>query len=208
MKNRFLLCLVGLIISSITLFASDNGNTNRRINLGVTGGLSQCSSLSGDVYGGVILPFNPNKTEINFGYTYFKNSTDYSGVKDLEFNSHGLFIEGNYYLIKGLYGGLKFAINFNWVDNQSQKKFEAYPDIDSPTFFPGIAGYGHVGYYLPMGDTFGIKLQGQIGLHNYKIAQGCLLIDNSSSDLRNVQHGIERHAELLYNLSIGLTFRL
>jgi len=59
-----------------------------------------------------------------------------------------------------------------------------------------------------MGDTFGIKLQGQIGLHNYKIAQGYLLIDNSSSDLRNVQHGIERHAELLYNLSIGLTFRL
>lgn len=208
MKNRFLLCFIGLTITSITVFGSDKDSTKIRMALGATGGLSQYSSLSGDIYGGVIIPFNLNKAEINFGYTYLKNGTDYSGVKDLEFNSHGLFIEGNYYLIKGLYGGLKFAINFNWVDNESQKKFDIYPDTDSPTFFSGIAGYGHIGYYQPIGENFGIKLQGQIGFHNYKISEGWLLIDNSSNDLRDAQHGIESHAELLYNLSLGLTFRL
>jgi len=88
------------------------------------------------------------------------------------------------------------------------KKNLKFTQIDSPTFFSGISGYGHLGYHLPIGQHIGIKLQGQIGLHNYKIAQGWLLIDNSSSDVRSAQFGIERHARFLYNLSIGLVFKL
>jgi hypothetical protein len=208
MKIKLLICITGLIFFSNSLSASDTDSTKMRISLGATGGISQINSLSGDIYGGLIIPINTNKLETNFGYLFFKNNTDYSGVKDLQFRSHGLFMEGNYYFTKGFYGGARFAINFNWVDKESQEKFEIYPDTDSPTFFSGIAGYGHLGYHLSIGEKFGIKLQGQIGLHNYKIAEGWLLIDNSSSDVRNAQFGIERHAELLYNLSIGLTFKL
>ncbi len=208
MKIKLLICITGIIFFSNSLSASDADSTKMRMALGVNGGISQNNSLSGDIYGGVVIPINKNRLETNFGYSFFKNITDYGGVKELQFSSHGLFLEGNYYFTEGFYGGARFAINFNWVDKESQEKFEIYPDTDSPTFFSGIAGYGHLGYHLSIGEKFGIKLQGQIGLHNYKIAEGWLLIDNSSSDVRNAQFGIERHAELLYNLSIGLTFKL
>ncbi len=208
MKFKLLICITGLIFISSSLSASNTDSVKVKIILGLNGGISQSNSLSGDIYGGAIIPINTNKLETNFGYSFFKNNTDYSGVKELHFSSHGLFIEGNYYFTEGFYGGARFSVNFNWVDKESQEKFEIYPDIDSPTFFSGIAGYGHLGYHLSIGENIGIKLQGQIGLHNYKISEGWLLIDNSSSDVRNAQFGIERHAELLYNLSIGLTFKL
>lgn len=207
MKIKQLICITGLIFFTSSLSASNSNDAKMRISFGAAGGISQHSSLSGDIYGGLVVPVNRNKLETNFGYSFFKNNTDYSGVKDLLFSSHGLFIEGNYYFTEGFYGGARFAINFNWVDKESQEKFKNYPDTDSPTFFPGTAGFAHLGYHLPISKKIGIKLQGQIGLHNYKITEGWLLID-TSDDARNAQYGIERHAELLYNLSIGLTFKL
>jgi hypothetical protein len=208
MKNTLLICLLGLTMFSNSSFGSDSERTSRRGALGVTGGLSQHGSFSGDIYGGANVPINKINIEVNGGYSYFKNSTDYQGVKDLQFDSHGLFVEGNYFIDRGLYCGIRFALNFNWVDKVSQEKFDNFPDVDSPTFFSGIAGYGHLGYYQLIGKNIGLKLQGQIGLHNYKISEGWLLVNNSDDDIRNEQFGIERHAEVLYSLSVGLVFRL
>ena len=205
-SNYLVTFLIGLIMFSLPAFGSNQDSTKISFSLGISGGLAQYNSFSGDLYGGVTIPFQDKKAEINLGYLYFVSNTDYEDIQDLEFSSHGLFLEGNYYLKKGFYTGLRFAVNFNWVDKESQKKFDNIPDIDSPTFFSGIAGYGQLGLCLPIGNKLGIKLQGQIGIHNYQIAQGWLLIDNSNSDLRKAEIGIYRHAALLYNLSVGLTY--
>jgi len=128
MKIKLLICITGLTFLSNSLSASDTDNTKMRLILGVTGGISQNNSLSGDIYGGATILINTNKLETNFGYSFFKNNTDYSGVKGLHFSSYGLFMEGNYYFTEGFYGGARFAINFNWVDKKSQEKFEVYPN--------------------------------------------------------------------------------
>ncbi len=208
MTQKILFFLTGLLILANASFASATDKQNVRIILGFTGGVSQQNSLSGDIYGGIIMPVDKSKIELNCGYSFFKNNTNYSRIEDLEFSSHGLFMEGNYYIIDKLYGGLRFAVNFNWINKESQQKFNKYPDIDSPTFFSGLAGYAHLGYHQPITKKIGVKLQGQMGIHNYKIAEGSVLIDNSSSDIINLQFGIERHTELLYNVSISLTFKI
>jgi hypothetical protein len=205
--NRLFICILGLIMISTALSASVTDSTKNNVTLGISAGLAQNTSFSADVFVESILPIHSHNFGMSFGYLHFKNTTDYSGVKDLEFSSHGLFTEGNYYFSDAFYGGLRFALNFNWVVGESQKKFDDVPDIDSPTFFTGIAGYMHLGYHQPIGKNIGIKLQGQIGLHNYKIAQGWLLVDNSSDDIRNAQFGIEKHAAFLYNLNVGFTYK-
>jgi len=208
MGIRLFRCTLGLIMISTALSASVTDSTRSNMTLGITAGLAQNTSFSADVFVESILPIHSHIIGVRFGYLHFKNTTEYSGVKDLEFSSHGLFTEGNYYFTDVFYGGLRFALNFNWVAGESQKKFDDVPDIDSPTFFTGIAGYMHLGYHQPIGKNIGIKFQAQIGLHNYKIAQGWLLIDNSSDEIRNAQLGIEEHAAFLYNLSVGFTYKL
>lgn len=208
MKKGPFMCLTGLIMISTAIFGSVTDSTDNRMSLGITAGLSQNTSFSGDISVEGKIPIHSHKIGVAFGYLHFQNTTDYSGVKDLEFSSHGIFSEGNYYFTERLYGGLRLALNFNWVAGESQKKFDTFPDKDSPTFFTGISKYLHLGYHLPIGKNIGIKLQGQIGLHNYKIAEGWLLINNSGNEIRNAQSGIEQHLEFLYNLSAGFTLKL
>jgi len=208
MKIIFLFCYIGFAFPPNTLFGSDLDSTKTGMSFGVTGGVSQHNSLSADVYVISVIQIFSNSIEGNYGYTYFKNKTSYSGVKDLYFNSHGLFIEGNYYLSKSFFIGTRFVVNFNFVDAKSQNNFKKYSNLDSPTYFSGLAGYGQIGYLHQIGEIFCIKLQGQFGLHAYKITEDWLLIDNSSSELRDAQNGIENHSDFLYNISIGLTVQL
>jgi len=206
MKHKLLISLI-LLIYVASSFAANADSTSSKISIGLTGGLSQNWSNSIDIYGGSVITIRSKKLEVNCGYTHFKNITDYQSVSELEFSSHGVFAESNIYFTEGFFAGLRYAVNFNWVDKLSQEKFEAIPETDAPTFFSGTAGYGQLGYHQQLG-RIGIKVQGQIGIHNYKIAEGWLLIDSSSSDVINSQLGIERHSQLLYNLSVGLTFKL
>ena len=206
MKKIILFCLVGLMFFNNKSFCSDKD----KFSIGLTGGMSQNKSFSGDLYLGTTLSLYSEKLknlEVNTGYSFFSNKTSYRGINNLQFKSHGLFTEGNYYFTEGLYGGLRFAINFNWIDKESQKLFDNQPDIDSPTFFIGTAAYGHIGYYKPMGKNVGIKMQAQIGLHSHKVTQGWQ-IGTSDNPIREAQRGIENHIEFLYNLSIGIVFKL
>ena len=204
MKHRLLIIAIGLISFLNNGIASDLEKSRM---IGLNGGLSQNNFISGDLYVGMALPFEQQNVEVNLGYSFFRNKTEYQGVRDLKFNSHGLFLEGNYFIIHGLYGGVRFALNFNQVDKSSQAKFDDYSIVDSPTFFTGIAGYGQIGYRQPISNKLSLKVQGQVGIHNYKIAEGYILIDNSSYDPRDAQYGIETHADFLYNLSLGLAYR-
>ena len=202
-QKRFVIGLLLVILFANKSLCTERDAREKRFSVGVTGGIAQSNSFSGDLYGALRF----KKNDLNFGYLNFGNKTSYKGVSDLQFKSHGLFVEGNHYLIGGLYTGLRFSVNFNWINKESHKLFDNNPNLDSPTFFSGIAGYGQIGYCHPIGNTFSIKIQTQIGLHNYKISQGWFLIDNSNDDFRNERLGIERHAEILYNLSIGLLFK-
>ena len=205
MGNKLLLILILLLLSVNIMIASDSKKT---FAVGLTGGLSQKNYYSGDLYGGIVLPAGKTSFEANVGYTSFANETSYQGIHDLKFNSHGVFMEGNYFMIKGLYCGLRLALNLNHVTKASQAKFDNYSNIKSPTTFFGQAVYGQVGYYQSLGERFGIKIQGQIGFHNYKISQGWMISSGSDSSLRDEQHGIERHGDFLHNISIGLVLNL
>ena len=79
------------------------------------------------------MPVRKKFFEANAGNTTFVNETSYQGIQDLKFNSHGIFLEGNYFMIKGLYCGLRLAFNLNHVTKDSQAKFDVYTNIDSPT---------------------------------------------------------------------------
>ncbi|MDR2907817.1 MAG: hypothetical protein LBU91_07510 [Bacteroidales bacterium] len=205
-KITLIVGLLGLICFANKSYGAKKDSLKVKLSIGAIGGFAQNSSWSGDLFGGIIIPIKSIKLEANLGYSVFGNKTSYRGVNDVQFVSHGLFLDGNFYIIDGLYIGLKFALNFNWVNKESQKLFDDYPDIDSPTFFPGKAIYGQIGYYLPIGDILGLKFQAQAGLHNYKITEGWFLIDNTDSYLRDDR--IELHAEFLYRLSVGLVFKL
>ena len=205
MKKKLLIGLIGMMLFFTDGIASDS---KKSFAVGLTGGLSQKNYYSGDVYGGLVLPVGKTFFEANAGYTTFVNETSYQAIQDLKFNSHGIFIEGNYFMIKGLYCGLRLAFNLNHVTKDSQAKFDVYPNIDPPTTFFGEAVYGQIGYYQPLGEKLGIKIQGQIGFHNYKITQGWQISSGSGSSLRDEQYGIERHGDLLHNLSIGLVINL
>jgi len=200
-----LIILTGLTLLVTDVIASDSG---KFFAVGATGGISQKSYFSGDLYGGIILPVGKTSFEANVGYTTFANETSYQGVQELKFNSHGIFLEGNYYMIKGLYCGLRLALNFNNVTKDSQAKFKNYSDLDSPTTFFGKAVYGQIGYYQSLGERFGLRIQGQLGFHDYKISQGWIISSDSSSSLRDEQYGIERHGDFLHNISIGLILNL
>jgi hypothetical protein len=211
MKNKILIIsLFGLTLFANKSFCTEKETTENKFFVGVTSGLSQNNSLSGDLYGGINIPLKKMKLDVNFGYSVFKNKTSYSGVNNLQFISHGLFIEGNYYLIEGLYTGLRIAVNYNWINDNSQKLFDNYPDIESPKGFSGTASFLNIGYNQPIGNNVCLKLQAQIGIHNHRVAEGWYwsLSDNSSNDFRAAQFGVERHYEFLYNISIGLVFKL
>ena len=210
MENKTLIiCLLGLTLFVEKSFCANRDTAGVRFAIGITGGLSQNTSLSSDLYGRALIPLKPEKLEVNFGYSGFSSKASYRDVKDLQFKSHGLFIEGNYFLTSGLYAGFKAAINLNWVNEASQKLFDKYPNVKTPELFSGKAFYGQIGYYHPLGNIIGIKGQLQVGLHNYKIAEGRYWqFSNSSNDVREAQFGIEKRIGFLYNLSIGMIFNL
>lgn len=211
MKNIVLLFyLFGLILFVNKSYCAERDTTKIKFLIGVTGGLSQNNFLSGDLYCGVSIPLKSNRVEVNFGYSHFSNKATYRKVKDLQFKSHGLFIEGNYQINSGLYVGVKAAFNLNWVDENSQKLFDNYSDIKAPILFSGKAYYGQIGYYYPIGTIIGIKGHFQAGLHNYRIGEGrhWQIFNNSDSSFRDSQFGIEWRIGFLYNLSIGLIIKL
>ena len=202
------------IVLLIVLFAfTTNGNCaspdslQNKLHFGVNGGININNSLSGDIFGGLIIPNNSEKIEANFGYTYFKNTTDFDNVKNLLYLSHGIFGEANYFLNKSVFVGARLSLNMNFVDKESQNKYDLISNRNPPTYFTGIAGFGQLGYNQPIGQRINLRLQGQIGLQNYTIATGALYFSNMDFPTTDI-YTEEKQAKLLCNLTLGLIVKL
>jgi hypothetical protein len=210
MIRKIFICFLGLTFISFTLIGSNNRNEKTKIALGLTGGLSQYNTLSGEIYCGGIIPINSNNFEINIGYNQFNGKTNYKKISPLGYNAHGAFVEGNIILPSNIYLGLKLNYNLNWIDDNSQKIFDKTINVESPEFFAGKSGFSHVGYRLPLSNKFLMKFQGQIGFHNFKIAEGSYWQIGSGSNhpSQEAKAGIETKLHLLYNLNVGLNYKL
>jgi hypothetical protein len=155
-------------------YSSDTDSIPSKFQIGLKGGISQNNTFSGDVSFGFVFKLNKKRTEVNAGYTYFNNTTDFDQVEDLLYFSHGLFGEINFFLISNFYAGARLSVNMNFVDEESQNKYSRNSDRDPPTYFTGMSACGQLGYSQPIGKSFCIRLQGQIGVHNYRMATGAL----------------------------------
>ena len=203
------LILIALCAFAIKGVCSGLDSLQYKFHFGLSGGLSQNNSLSGDIYGGMVIPLNSYIIETNFGYTYFKNTTDFDNVKDLLYYSHGIFGEANYFLTSHFYGGVRVSLNMNFVDKASQKKYDEASTRNPPTYFTGIAGFGQLGYNLPIGRKINLRLQGQVGVQNFHIATGALYFSNSNPPFNiSDRYTEEKQSKLLYNLSVGLIVKL
>lgn len=139
MRKIRVLIVFGVFLFKINGYCIDSISSMKKFHVGLTGGLSQNSSMSGDIFGGYIFTLNSTRGEANFGYTYFDNTTNFDNVKDIAYSSHGLFGEFNYYLTTKIYTGARFSVNMNFVDEESQRKYEQNSIKDPPIYFNGKA---------------------------------------------------------------------
>ena len=205
-KLRSLL-LISLCAFTIKGVCSNRDSLHVKFQIGLTGGFSQNNSMAGDIYLGFVSPKISKKLEFNIGYNYFKNTTDFDNVKDLLYYSHGVFGEANYFLTSNIYAGAKLSVNMNFVDKASQNKYDLFNTRNPPTYFTGIAGFGQIGYNQPIGKVINLRLQGQIGLQNYRIATGALYYSNMDSPTTD-SYTEEKQTKFLYDLSLGLIIKL
>ena len=202
---------IGILAISIKANCSNFDNLQNKFHFGLIGGFSQSSSLSGDFLGGLIFPLDSNKIELNIGYSYFKNKTNFDNVKDLWYYSHGVFSDFNFFFVSNIYIGARLSANMNFVDKESQNMYDEISPKKPPTYFTGIASYAQIGFIQPIGKRINFRLQGQIGIQNYRIATGALYFSNSSSPIPDSikdRYAEEQQSKFLYNLSLGLMIKL
>lgn len=198
--------IIILIFSSVSILSFGNDSLTIKPVLGITGGIAQTISFSGSIYGGIMLPYRDSKVEVTTGYSYFSNKTQFYHFNDIHYYSHDLYIECNYYFINNLYAGINLGTSFNFVDSDSQKKFDNYnTDIVAPVFFMGYYGLGNFGYLHQIGKSLNLKIQAQMGLHAYQIIEGWMFSTDSDSRYLDYIYS-EAHIEVLYNLSLGLLY--
>lgn len=207
MRKTGILVLIGLFIFITNGNCSGSDSLQIRFHFGANGGINQNNSSCGDVFGGLIIPYNSKRIEANLGYTYFKNTTNFDKVKDLLYRSHGVFGEANYFFDKNIYAGVRFSLNMNFVDKESQNKYDLVSNRNPPTYFTGIAEFGQLGYNQPIGQRVNLRLQGQIGLQNYRIATGALYFSNMDLPTTD-RYTEEKQLKLLCNLTLGLIVKL
>src|ERR1035437_2535675 len=201
------LVLILLCVFTIKGICSKLDSLQVKFQIGLTGGFSQNNSMAGDIYVGFVSPQISKKLEFNLGYTYFKNTTDFDNVKDLLYYSHSIFGEANYFLSSNIYAGARLSVNMNFVDKASQDKYDLFSTRNPPTYFTGLSGFGQIGYNQPIGNVINLRLQGQIGLQNYRIATGALYYSNMDSPTTD-SYTEEKQTKFLYDLSLGLIIKL
>jgi hypothetical protein len=208
MMKRFIkYTLIALLFCSAKNIHAASDSLGYQFITGFAGGISQQNSFSADVYVGFPFASKTGLMELNAGYTHFRNQTNFDGVKDLAFSSHGIYVEWNYFFRPKLYTGIRLAVNGNWVDEASQDKYDQVSTRKPPTYFSGTAGLGHLGFNQTLGSNVCIRLQTQLGIQNFRIANGSLLFSNTDTPT-SIGYTEEKRIRLLYNLSLGLVVRI
>jgi hypothetical protein len=177
--------------------------------LAAFGGLGQKSSFNKSVTFKVEIPINASRIVVDFGYINFKNSTSYLNEGGLKYNSQGFFLGSNYFITKNVYIGGRLGLDLNWVDDESQKKFDKYTDIDSPSFFLGKTIILLIGYEYKLSNSFSINFEPHLGLHNFDISEGSYwqLGGSDTREYVNSEEVIETNLHLLYSLNLGILYR-
>jgi hypothetical protein len=208
MRKKYLFTIL-LLLPLVKLgYGQEVDSPQNNFQFGVLGGVNQIRAINSDVLGGTKIIVLSKSVEANLGYSYFQNLTNYNAVKDILYFSHGVFAEGNYFFNSIFYAGLRLNLNMNWVERDSQKKFDAVSGVNSPTFFTGRATFVQLGMHHNIAKNISLRIQGQLGIHNFKIAQDAVYFNNSSDRFRNAQFGIEHRSDFLYNLCGGLFLKI
>ena len=210
MRYINILIAIAFYLYSLNANCLETSPLPNKIIFGVTGGITQNSCLSGDIYGGYRFKNNSMLYETNFGYTFFKNSTRFDGFDNLFYASHGVFGEFNYLLTPRLFTGARASINMNFVDGKSQDNYELQSTKDAPTYFTGMAVFGQIGYNIFCCKSIDLRLKAQLGFQKYIIGTGAIYISNDISPIPaeyRDTYARESQLKLLGNLSIGIIIK-
>jgi len=194
-----------ILFNTMNVWSSNNGQ-NSSFHFGFLGGYNQNMQLSGDMYGGLNVILNKKQSEVNFGYTYFDNQTMFDNVYNMLYRSHGMFCEFNYFFVPKVYVGVKSSLNMNFVDTDSQIRYELSSPRNAPTYFTGLAFFLQSGFKQNISKNICLRLQGQLGVHNYHIATGAIYFSNSTYLYESEKYIEEIQSRFLYNISAGLTY--
>ncbi len=214
MKFKILLIAISLLITNNISYAAQSDSTQIHFALGISGGIVNKAfggsnqlfiserSISGEAYGSMFINNNHHKIECSAGYHFFRGQPDFFYEDDFYFNSHNLFIQGNYYLTPDVFVGLRQSWNLNTVDYVSQKGSSEDYGISSETF-AGVAGFLVLGYHKNITPSLSLKVQGQIGFHTYTIGDGINI--SFPEDFIMIGHST---INILYGINVGLVFRI
>ena len=206
MNRTIALTVLLLVAFAIEGAASPPDSLQAPLRVSFLGGVGAQGRPGGDLYLSRRIGLGSRAIEAGAGYHYYASEAAYYGVSGLTYHAHGLFGEANIFFTRLFYAGVRAALDLNWVEDRSQELFESL-DRKAPTFFTGQAVFGQVGLVQPIIPRVNVRVQGQFGLHFYKVAQGALYFDNS--DRATMERlGVERGEDVVYRLSLGLAFAL
>ncbi len=209
MKRKFLVIIALVYITSAqgaSLF--DSISISKKPFLGFSVGITQQNAFMPSVYGGTKIFIQNYHFEALLSYAYFNNKSTFINHFDVEFNSHGLFCEVDYYFRKNCFLGVKYGSTFNWVTPQSQLSFSQIPNLTPPMFFGGNLFSSKIGYILPINQSIGLKAQAELGLHNYSLVEGWEISTSNTPNPYQQNTKVVNHIDLLYNLNVGMYFQL
>ena len=170
-----------IMMFATRLYANSIGDQKKNL-LGISSGINQYGYFSGDIYYGFYPTFLDKNIELNAGYSYFCNRTKFDNFDRIDYSSHGIFCEANYFLRPKVFAGVRLAIAGNFVDKKSQIQYTSLIGKDPPLFFLGKIILCNLGLNLPLWKNINFRIIGQAGVHNYTVQTGWQ-IGNSSSPI-------------------------
>jgi hypothetical protein len=202
MKQKIFTVLISIILLAASgLYANSNDN-QRKHHIGISSGINQYGYFTGDLFFGTN-PFRSSKNiEINAGYSYFCNHTDFDNFKGIIYSSHGLFCDANYFLLSNVFIGVRLAIDGNFVDEKSQNEYTSLIGKEPPLFFLGKTLLFNLGLNIPFEKNLNFRIIGQAGVHNYEIQTGWQIGNSSSPIAEQIQdtHAKELQLKLMANI--------
>jgi len=209
MKRTITLISFLLLLSLSKAVCQNPDSSKIRIMPGFLIGYDQKSKINEEIYGSI--RFNKKKfpIELKIGLKHDANNTNFNDVKDLHFDTYSVLVDANFYLIKNFYAGLRLTMDFNNVDSKSQDIYQSVKSSDPPVFFSGSSFLGQIGYCQPIfKNRIYLRIQGQVGVRSYHIANGSLYFSSSYITTNTPSYREEVHTESLYNISLGLGYRI
>jgi hypothetical protein len=202
MKNKlslFLFC--SLLLSNISLASLPKGFF---IDAYLGRNIQNFTTL--DFSGGFRLPVKKTSFEGKVVYTYDNFKTHFLNVSSLEFFSHGLGINVNFYPFKGLYIGVGYITKLSWATPESKISFKEQSVKEAPEFFIGNLLSSQIGYRHFIKKKLSVNFQLLAGFHSYEIEEGWQL--GSDDGIEEPSWAKEQHLDLLMNISVGLSYHL